>query len=89
MLETENQKREIQRWSRLAVQLNGQVDNGCHDHITTEMVLRELAAGRIFDFLHQELPEEVWHIAKLTDVDQHKLSQEWKLIDIHHAVIPR
>jgi hypothetical protein len=31
--ETERQKREIQRWSRLAIQLNGAADSGRFDHI--------------------------------------------------------
>lgn len=76
--ETEAQKGEIRRWSRLAIQLNGVVDTGQYDHITTAMIVSELQAGNVFDFLIRELPRTVWDISKLTDVDRHKLAQHWK-----------
>jgi hypothetical protein len=76
--ETEQQKRTIQRWSRLAIQLNGAVDSGNFDHITTAAMLHELQHGNVFDFLTRELPTSVWKISKLTDVDRHKLSQHWR-----------
>ena len=76
--ETDDQKRTIQRWSRLAIQLNGAADSGDYDEMTTDVVLREVRAGRIFDFLVRELPADVWSISKLTDVDRHKLSQQWR-----------
>jgi len=79
MFETERQKREIQRWSRLAIQLNGAADSGNYDHITTAVMLRELESGDVFAFLTRELPAAVWEISKLTDVDRHKLSQHWRL----------
>ena len=80
MLETEELKSQIQRWSRLAIQLNGAIDTGCYAHITTAVVLRELQDGNVFDFLARELPPEVWQISKLTDVDRHKLTQHWKMM---------
>jgi hypothetical protein len=80
MFETEQQKREIQRWSRLAIQLNGAADSGNYDHITTAVMLRELQDGDVFTFLARELPASVWDISKLTDVDRHKLSQHWQLL---------
>jgi hypothetical protein len=76
--ETEKQKRTIQRWSRLAIQLNGAADSGNFDHITTAVMLHELQHGSVFGFLTRELPAGVWEISKLTDVDRHKLSQHWR-----------
>jgi hypothetical protein len=78
--ETEDQKREIQRWSRLAIQLIGAADSGRFDHITTAVVVRELHGHNVFDFLTGELPASVWDISKLTDVDRHKLSQHWQML---------
>ena len=79
-IETESQKREFQRWSRLAIQLLGAADSGRFDHITTSVVVRELEGDRLFDLLARELPAEVWEISRLTDVDRHKLSQHWRLM---------
>ena len=78
--ETEKQKREIQRWSRLAIQLNGAADSGSFDHITTAMMLGELQDGDVFEFLTRELPAHVWDISKLTDVDRHNLLQHWQVL---------
>ena len=77
--ETEMQKRAIQRWSRLAIQLNGAAESGRFDHITTAVVLRELQGGRVFEFLARELQSTVWEISKLSDVDRHQLSQHWQM----------
>jgi hypothetical protein len=77
--ETENQKRTIQRWSRLAIQLVGVADSGRFDHITTSVIVRELKKDSVFDFLGRELPASVWEISKLTDVDRHTLSREWRM----------
>ena len=78
--ESESQKREFQRWSRLAIQLLGAVDSGQFDHITTSIVVRELEQDRLFDLLVAELPASVWEISKLTDVDRHKLSHHWRMM---------
>jgi hypothetical protein len=78
MFETENQKREFQRWSRLAIQLNGAVDTGNYSHITTALILREVEDGNVFDFLARELAASVWEICKLTDVDRHNLLHHWR-----------
>jgi hypothetical protein len=78
--ETENQKRTIQRWSRLAIQLNGAAESGRFDHVTTAVIKRELEQNRVFDFLRRELPARVWEISKLDDVDRHQLAKEWKLM---------
>jgi hypothetical protein len=78
--ETENQKRELQRWSRLGIQLNGAADSGHFDHITAAAVLRECQGGHVFEFLSRELPPSVWEVSKLTDVDRHKLSQHWQML---------
>ena len=78
MFETERQKREIQRWSKLAIQLNGAADTGNYEHITTDVIRRELTDGDVFAFLVRELPATVWEISNLTDVDRHTLSKHWK-----------
>ena len=78
--ETEEQKRSIQRWSRLAIQLNGADDSGKFQHITTSVIARELEHDRVWDFLVAELPAKVWNICKLSDVDRHQLAQEWKMM---------
>ena len=77
--ETEDDKREMQRWSRLAIQLIGVADSGTADHITTEVIVREAQGGDVFEFLRRELPASVWEISKLTDVDRHKLSRMWQM----------
>ncbi len=78
--ETERQKRTIQRWSRLASQLNGAVDSGRFDHITPAVVALELEHDRVFEFLASELPARVWDVSKLTDVDRHELLNHWKMM---------
>jgi hypothetical protein len=78
--ETEKQKREIQRWSRLAIQLIGAADSRSFDHITTAVVVQELQGHDVFGFLTRELPATVWEVSKLTDVDRHKLSQHWQVL---------
>jgi hypothetical protein len=80
MFETEKQKRAIQRWSRLAIQLNGAAECGRFDHVTTAVIVRELEGGRVFQFLERELPATVWSICKLSDVDRHELAQEWTMM---------
>ena len=79
-VESENQKREFQRWSRLAIQLVGAADSGQFEHITTSVVVRELEQNRLFDLLMRDLPASVWAISKLTDVDRHKLAHHWRML---------
>ena len=74
MFETEKQKRAIQRWSRLAIQLNGAAESGRFDHVTTAVIVRELEGGRVFQFLERELPPKVWNICKPSDVDRDRKS---------------
>jgi hypothetical protein len=78
--ETEKQKGAIQRWSRLAIQLNGAAESGGYQHITPAVIHRELEAGQVFEFLERELPPQVWTISKLDDVDRHTLSQQWTIL---------
>jgi hypothetical protein len=78
--ETENQKKAIQRWIRLAIQLNGAAESGRFDHITTEVIAHELEHERVFEFLARELPVSVWEISKLSDVDRHQLMKEWRMM---------
>lgn len=80
MFETEKEKRAIQRWSRLAIQLNGAAESGQFDHITTAVIVSELERGRVFPFLERELPRKVWDICKLSDVDRHELAREWTVM---------
>lgn len=78
--ETDDQKRTIQRWARLAIQLNGAVDTGNYAHLSVPVVQREVQTGDIFALLTHELPPRVWEIAKLTDVDRHTLANIWKMM---------
>jgi hypothetical protein len=78
--ESESDKQEIQRWSRLAIQLVGAADSGRFDHITPAVVMRELQGKTVFDFLARELPSSMWEISKLTDVDRHKLTSHWSML---------
>ncbi len=76
--ESDDQKRTIQRWARLAIQLNGAVDTGAYTHLSVRIIIKEIQTGDIFGLLERELPSSVWGIAKLTDVDRHTLSKIWK-----------
>jgi len=49
IFETENQKAEIRRWCRLAIQLNGAAESGHYDYITTDVIARELEVGNVFE----------------------------------------
>src|SRR5512134_677449 len=77
-IESERHRREMQHWSRLAIQFIGAADSGRYEHITTEVVMQEARGPNVFAFLMQELPRTVWDISKLTDVDRHNLSQQWR-----------
>ena len=79
VFETQSQRAEIQRWTRLAIQLNGAVDSGKYDHVTIPVIVRELEQGKVFEFLTRELPDAMWDICRLTDVDRHKLSNHWRM----------
>ena len=52
--ETEDDKREMQRWSRLAIQLIGVADTGAADHITVEAIVREIDGPDVFAYLRRE-----------------------------------
>jgi hypothetical protein len=80
MFETEKQKRTLQRWSRLAIQLNGAAQSGRCDHVTTSAVAGALEQGQVFRLLERELPEKAWDICQLSDVDRHQLAQEWAML---------
>ena len=77
--ESDDQKRSIQRYARLAIQLNGAVDTGEYAHLSVAVVVKEIKSGDIFGLLKRELPASVWEIAKLTDVDRHTLEKMWKM----------
>ena len=76
--ESDDQKRTIQRWARLAIQLNGAVDTGAYTHLSVRIIIKEIQTGDIFGLLERELPSSVWEVATLTDVDRHTLSKIWK-----------
>ena len=78
MFETDDQKRTIQRWARLAIQLNGAADSGQYAHLSVPVIVRAARKEEVFALLERELPRQVWEIAKLTDVDRHTLSGLWK-----------
>lgn len=76
-VESEAQKREYQRRSRLAIQLVGAADSGQFDHITTPVVMREL--GQAYE------PSQ-FHVGRsgLALLANYVLH----LIDVGHATIP-
>ena len=80
LFETRRQKDEIQRWSRLAIQLNGALDSGRCEHLTTEVIAAAVRNGTVFSLLSRELSDDAWRISKITDVDRHKLTQHWKAL---------
>lgn len=77
--ETDDQKRTIQRYARLAIQLNGAIDTGQYSHLSVPVVVKEIKSGDIFAMLKRELPASVWEISTLTDVDRHTLTKMWKM----------
>lgn len=77
MFQTDRQQAETSRWAVLATHLNGAVDSGKYQHITTATILRELQEGDIFVFLASELGKDV-DLSKFTDVDRHKLLEHWQ-----------
>ena len=77
-VETPDQKRMIQRWCRLAIQLNGANDTGLYSHITVSAIVEEMTRGSVFELLKRELPPGVWNIVKLTDADRHILIKHWR-----------
>ena len=77
--ETDDQKRTIQRYARLAIQLNGAIDTGDYTHLSVPVVVKEIKSGDIFAMLKRELPASVWEISRLTDVDRHTLTKTWKM----------
>ena len=77
--ETDDQKRTIQRYARLAIQLNGAIDTGQYSHLSVPVVVEEIKSGDIFAMLKRELPASVWEISRLTDVDRHTLTKMWKM----------
>ena len=79
-VESEAQRSEFQRWSRLAIQLRGAAETGRFEDIMTSFVMRELEQNRLFETIVLELPTDVWTISKLTDADRHKLSHQWRML---------
>ena len=77
MFQTASQQAETSRWAVLATHLNGAVDSGKYQHITTAIILRELQEGDIFAFLARELGTDV-DLSKFTDVDRHRLLEHWR-----------
>ena len=77
MFQTERQKAETRKWAVLATHLNGAVDTGKYEHMTTATVLGHVEQGDIFEVLARELRADV-DLSKLTDVDRHKLLDYWR-----------
>lgn len=77
-VESDEDQRVIQRWSRLAIQLVGAADSNKYPHLTTMAIVEAVRQGDIFTLLMRELPDEVWAIARLTDVDRHTLTKLWQ-----------
>jgi hypothetical protein len=79
MFQTPEEQTETLRWAVLATHLNGAADSGKYDHIDTNVVLKHVSDGDVFEFLRTELGEDVeYALNKLTDVHRHMLLQHWR-----------
>ena len=69
----------MRRMLVLATHLNGAVDTGRFDHITTDVVKREILAGGIFEFLARELGDDVAaDLNTFEEKDRHLISTAWR-----------
>jgi hypothetical protein len=75
----DSQTVQLRRMLVLATHLNGAADTGKYSHITTDVVKREILAGRIFDFLARELDKDVASdLNKISEQERHMLSTAWR-----------
>lgn len=75
---TDSETVQLRRMLVLATHLNGAADTGNYDHITTDVVKREIVSGRVFEFLARELGAEVaGDLNKFSDKDRLLLSKAW------------
>jgi hypothetical protein len=79
MFQTLKEQEETMRWAVLATHLNGAGDSGRYAHITTDVVLRHVEDGDVFEFLARELGNDL-DLHKLTDVHRHALLQHWRIL---------
>jgi hypothetical protein len=72
---------ETGRWAVLATHLNGAADSSKYDHLDTTVVLKHVNDGDVFEFLRNELGNDVeYGLSKLTDVHRHKLLHHWRMM---------
>ena len=77
MFQTDRQQAETLRWAVLATHLNGAVDTGKYEHISTATIMEQLRDGDVFAYLARELGSDV-DFTRLTDVDRHDLLRHWR-----------
>jgi hypothetical protein len=81
MFQTIQQQNETLGWAVLALHLNGAADSGKYSHINTEVVLKHVADGDVFEFLRDQLGDDLeYALKKLTDVHRHTLVSSWRLM---------
>ena len=55
--------------------------DSANEHIDTDVIVRHIAHGDVFDFLRIELGQDVaYALGKLTDVHRHMLVKHWQTL---------
>ena len=81
MYQTGAEQQETLYWAVLATHLNGAADSGKYEYIDTDLIVRHIEQGDVFDFLRIELGRDVaYALGKLTDVHRHMLVKHWQVL---------
>ena len=81
MYQTGAEQQETLCWAVLATHLNGAADSRKYEHIDTDVIVRHIEQGDVFDFLRIELGQDVaYALGKLTDVHRHILVRHWQTL---------
>ena len=79
MYQTRAEQQETLCWAVLATHLNGAADSRKYEHIDTDVIVRHIESGDVFDFLRTELGQDVaYALGKLTDIHRHLLVKHWQ-----------
>ena len=79
MYQTGAEQQETLCWAVLATHLNGADDSRKYEHIDTDVIVRHIEHGDVFEFLRIELGQDVaYALGKLTDVHRHMLVSHWR-----------
>ena len=81
MYQTRAEQQETLCWAVLATHLNGAADTGKYQYINTDLIVRHIELGDVFDFLRDELGQDVaYALGRLTDVHRHVLVKHWQMM---------